>query len=70
MNNKSEDPNLWNDSTEAQKLMRERQQLEDGISGVKALEKQMSDNIELIELGEEEGDQDVIKEAEDALKAL
>jgi peptide chain release factor 2 len=70
LNNKSEDPNLWNDSTEAQKLMRERQQLEDGISGVKALEKLMSDNIELIELGEEEGDQDVIKEAEDALKAL
>ena len=70
MNNKSEDPNLWNDATEAQKLMRERQQLEDSITGVRALETKLSDNIELIELGEEEGDADIVKEAEEALKAL
>ncbi|WP_160005856.1 peptide chain release factor 2 [Rhizobium sp. 18055] len=70
LNNKSEDPNLWNDATEAQKLMRERQQLDDGISGVKRFEQQLNDNIELIEMGEEEGDADVVKEAEDALKAL
>ena len=35
--------------------MRERQGLEDGINGVRTLERQLSDNIELIELGEEEG---------------
>ncbi|KAA0698428.1 peptide chain release factor 2 [Neorhizobium sp. P12A] len=70
LNNKAEDPNLWNDATEAQKLMRERQQLDDGIGGVRALERQLADNVELIELGEEEGDEGVIKEAEDALKAL
>ncbi|MBY5344216.1 peptide chain release factor 2 [Rhizobium leguminosarum bv. viciae] len=70
LNNKAEDPNLWNDASEAQKLMRERQQLDDGINGVKQLEQQLNDNIELIELGEEEGDQNVVKEAEDALKAL
>lgn len=50
--------------------MRERQGLEDGINGVRTLERQLSDNIELIELGEEEGDANVVKEAEDALKAL
>ena len=70
MNNKAEDPTLWNDAAEAQKLMRERQQLDDGISGVKALEQQVADNIELIELGEEEGDEAIVKDAEDALKAL
>ena len=70
MNNKAEDPNLWNDAAEAQKLMRERQQLDDSINGVKRLERQMTDNIELIEMGEEEGDESVVKEAEDALKAL
>lgn len=70
MNNKAEDPNLWNDAAEAQKLMRERQQLDDSINGVKRLEQQMTDNIELIEMGEEEGDESVVKEAEDALKAL
>ncbi|NTF41710.1 MULTISPECIES: peptide chain release factor 2 [Rhizobium] len=70
LNNKSEDPTLWNDAAEAQKLMRERQQLDDGISGVRALEQQLTDNVELIELGEEEGDADVVRDAEEALKGL
>lgn len=70
MNNKAEDPNLWNDAQEAQKLMRERQQLDDSIAGVKRLEQAMKDNIELIEMGEEEGDESVVKDAEDQLKAL
>jgi peptide chain release factor 2 len=50
--------------------MRERQQLDDSINGVKALEQQLRDNIELIELGEMEGDDEIVKDAEDALKAL
>ena len=70
MNNKAEDPNLWNDAQEAQKLMRERQQLDDSIAGVKRLEQAMNDNIELIEMGEEEDDESVVKDAEDQLKAL
>ena len=70
MNNKAEDPALWNDAQEAQKLMRERQQLDEGINGVKAIEQQLRDNVELIEMGEEEGDEAIVKDAEDALKAL
>ncbi len=70
MNNKAEDPNLWNDSTEAQKLMRERQQLDDSINGVKRLTQHLDDNIELIAMGEEEGDQDIVTDAENALKEL
>ncbi|WP_421590845.1 peptide chain release factor 2, partial [Shinella sp. M27] len=70
LNNKAEDPNLWNDAQEAQKLMRERQQLDESIHGVRAIEQQLKDNIELIELGEEEGDADIVKDAEDALKAV
>ncbi len=50
--------------------MRERQQLDDGINGLKALERQISENIELIELGEMEGDAEIVKDAEDALKSL
>jgi len=50
--------------------MRERQQLEDGITGVRKLEADLADNLELIELGEMEGDKDVVSEAESALKAL
>jgi peptide chain release factor 2 len=70
LNNKSEDPTLWNDAAEAQKLMRERQQLDDSIAAVRNFEQQVNDNIELIEMGEEEGDADVVRDAEDALKHL
>lgn len=50
--------------------MRERQQLDDGLTGVRKLEADLADNLELIELGEMEGDKDVVGEAEAALKAL
>ncbi|WP_170253494.1 MULTISPECIES: peptide chain release factor 2 [Alphaproteobacteria] len=70
LNNKAEDPNLWNDAGEAQKLMRERQQLDESINGVKRLEQELNDNIELIEMGEEEDDETVVNDAENALKAL
>ena len=36
LNSRAEDPSLWNDPQEAQKLMRERQGLEDGIAGDQA----------------------------------
>ncbi len=50
--------------------MRERQQLEERINGLRDLESRLEDNIGLIELGEEEGDGDVVTEAEDALRAM
>ncbi|MCK9553855.1 peptide chain release factor 2 [Aquamicrobium sp.] len=66
----AEDPTLWNDPQEAQKLMRERQTLDDGISAVKSLTQSLADNLELIEMGEEEGDDSIVTEAEDALRAM
>ena len=50
--------------------MRERQQLEENISRLRELESRLDDNVGLIELGEEEGDDDVVREAEDALRAM
>ncbi len=50
--------------------MRERQQLEDGITGVRRLESELADNIELIELGTADGDKDVVEEAETAMRGL
>ncbi|MCC0033641.1 MAG: peptide chain release factor 2 [Hoeflea sp.] len=70
LNAKAEDPSIWDDAQEAQKLMRERQHLDDSINGLKRLESQLSDNLELIEMGEEEGDADIVGEAEAALKEL
>jgi peptide chain release factor 2 len=67
---RSEDPSLWNDPQEAQKLMRERQSLDDGINGITRLSRALEDNIGLIELGEEEGDADIISEAETAIRSL
>ncbi|EIM75634.1 peptide chain release factor 2 [Nitratireductor aquibiodomus RA22] len=50
--------------------MRERQMLEENITGVRNLSQALEDNVGLIELGEEEGDTSVVSEAEAALKGL
>lgn len=50
--------------------MRERQQLDENISGIRELEARLDDNVGLIELGEEEGDDDVVREAEEALRTM
>ena len=65
-----EDPNLWNDPAKAQKLMKERQQLMDAVKAYKLIEGGLRDNVELIELGEMEGDKEIVAEAEAAIKAL
>jgi len=66
----SEDPDLWNDPAKAQKLMRERQVLVGAVEGYEEMAQELEDNKELIELGEMEEDEGVVKEAEDAIRAL
>ncbi|MEM9473827.1 MAG: peptide chain release factor 2 [Pseudomonadota bacterium] len=66
----TEDPDLWNDPDRAQKLMRERQMLVDAVDRYKSMRQELSDSVELIELGEMEDDAEVVAEAEDGLKAL
>ena len=70
LNAKVEDPTLWDDPDAAQKLMRERASLESRIGDFNTLESGLTDNVELIELGEAEGDEDIISEAEAALAEL
>ncbi len=65
-----EAPDLWNDPAKAQKLMRERQGLIDAQSTFDLIGNGLRDNVELIELGEAEGDEEIVTEAEAALKAL
>jgi len=65
-----EAPDLWNDPSKAQKLMRERQGLLEALSTYRMIETGLKDNVELIELGEMEGDQEIIQDAEAALKSL
>ncbi|MDJ1014884.1 MAG: peptide chain release factor 2 [Paracoccaceae bacterium] len=65
-----EDPNLWDNQERAQKLMRDRQMLVDAMSRYTSMKQEMQDNIELIELGEMEEDEEVVSDAETAIKAL
>ena len=50
--------------------MRERQQLDDSINGIQRLTSALNDNLELIAMGEDEGDQSVITDAENAVREL
>ncbi|MBI3673701.1 MAG: peptide chain release factor 2 [Rhizobiales bacterium] len=70
LNAKAEDPAIWNDPQKAREVMRRRQDLDIRIKTVLRLEQTISDNRELIELGEMEGDQAVVGEAEKALQEL
>ena len=54
-----ESPDLWNDPAKAQKLMRDRQSLMDAVAGYKLIAGGLKDNVELIELGEMEGDAEI-----------
>lgn len=65
-----EDPTLWDDPDRAQKIMQERTTLDDGLTAIERVERDLADNIELIELGEAEGDEGVITEAANALDGL
>ena len=65
-----EDPSLWDDQERAQKLMRDRQILVDAIATYEGIRQDLSDNMEMIELGAAEANEEVVKDAEEALKAL
>jgi peptide chain release factor 2 len=66
----SEDPKLWDNPEKAQKLMRERQMLADAISSFTDLSQGLQDNIDMIELGEMEEDQEVIDDAEQSIQKI
>ncbi len=65
-----EDGALWSDPARAQKLMRDRQALSDAVEGYRRIDSDLTANAEMIELAEEEGDTDLVAEAEANLKAL
>jgi len=50
--------------------MRHRQELESAIKACRELENGVAENIELIELGEAEGDEEIVTEAEHVIKKL
>ncbi|MBX3481415.1 MAG: peptide chain release factor 2 [Caulobacter sp.] len=67
---RSEDPTLWDKPSEAQALMRERQQLAGKIEAVRALERDLADAVDYAELADMEEDEGALEEARGQLKAL
>ncbi|WP_299567609.1 peptide chain release factor 2 [Enterovirga sp.] len=65
---RSEDPDLWNDPEAAQKVMRERNGLDEQVAAIRQIEREIEDGITLIELGEAEGDQDSVTEGEESIR--
>jgi peptide chain release factor 2 len=70
LNREAERADLWDDPTKAQKLMQERNHLEQSIKACLSLETDSADAVGLIELGEQEGDGEVVAEAMAALADL
>ena len=70
MNAKAEDSSIWNNPLEAQKLMRERQRLEEAMSTVRSLENELADATGLIELAEAERDGAMVADAERSIENL
>ena len=69
-NARVEDPKLWDNPEAAQKLMRDRQTLVDAMATFEGIRQELTDTVDLLELGEMEDDKEVVAEAEAALKAL
>jgi len=67
LNNRVEDPKLWDDPKQAQSVMRERRRLEEGIAAVRSIEQEKNDTVELMEMAEAEGDEALV---DDAVKTL
>jgi peptide chain release factor 2 len=67
LNAKVEDPKLWDDPKAAQDVMRERRRLDEAIGATTAIERELSDTLELMELADSEGDQALV---DDAVKSL
>jgi len=70
LNARVEDPTLWDNPKQAQDVMRERTRLDTAIAATRAIEQEMTDTVELIEMADEEGDEDLANEGVASLAAL
>ena len=70
LNARVEDQALWNDPKQAQDVMRERRRLDEAIGATRAIESELNDNVELVEMAEAEGDREMEGQAVEALAEL
>ena len=70
LNARAEDVSLWNDPENAQKLMRERQNISNAIDEYKSMDNSLKDVLEMLELGFSEKHEEIIEDSLISLKAL
>ncbi|HEX8480877.1 MAG TPA: peptide chain release factor 2 [Allosphingosinicella sp.] len=70
LNAKVEDQALWNDPKAAQEVMRERRRLEEAIGATRAIQQELDDTVELLEMAEAEGDESMEADAVSSLAQL
>ena len=70
LNARVEDPSLWDDAKLAQSVMRERRRLDEAVTATRAIESELDDTVELIEMAEAEGDDAMVDDAVRALAEL
>ena len=65
-----EDQALWNDPRAAQVVMRERRRLDEAIGATRAIQTELDDTVELMEMAEAEGDDAMVGDGVAALADL
>jgi len=70
LNNRVEDPKLWDDPKQAQSVMQERRRLDESIAAVRSIEQERNDTVELMEMAEAEGDESLVDDGVATLAAL
>src|SRR5687767_192564 len=70
LNAKVEDSTLWDDPKAAQEVMRERRRLENAVGATKAIERELAETVELIEMAEAEGDSALVDDGVSSLAEL
>ena len=66
----SQNQDLWNDRKNAEKILREKNHLEKSIQTISEIESEFRDCKELIEIGKQENDSEIVFDAEKNLRQL
>ncbi|WP_432200369.1 peptide chain release factor 2 [Erythrobacter sp. W53] len=70
LNARVQDPTLWDNPKEAQAISREQKQLESAVNTVNEISSEMSDAVEFIEMGDVEGDDEIVADGLASLQKL
>ncbi|WP_298304947.1 peptide chain release factor 2 [uncultured Erythrobacter sp.] len=70
LNARVQDPTLWDNPKEAQKISREQKLLETAVNTVNEISAEMGDAVEFIEMGEAEGEESIVNDGLSSLEKL